>query len=151
MNTNYKKGIVVFVLLFAASISKESEMSSVELLQFAQDTATESLPQESQPRDIEGRGLASISASVSESDSHNHHDCEKAREEFEALSVTNENLTEEDAMDLFLENPRGDALMNEFLQSVQNIHGEQVLRMDVAKEFEQSLEHLNHGSQSDAL
>lgn len=151
MNTNSKKGVVAFVILFAVSLSKESEVSSVEPTELAQDTVNESLTMEPKPLETQVRGLASVPASFSETPVHNHHDCEQAREEFEALAVTNEKLTEEEAMDLFLANPRGDALMDDFLQSVQNIHGEQVLRMDVAKEFEQSLEHLNHESQSDAL
>ncbi len=149
----YRGLLIGCLLLIGFQFGNESEQTGVDeldnLFPIAQELIPAHVTAEANPQSP-GRGLASLPGPTLQP-THNHADCEAAREMHATIPDLEIPFSEEDAMAHFLANPKGQALMDEFLHTVETPEGERVLKIDVAQDFEQSLEHIDHTSASDSL
>jgi hypothetical protein len=136
------------LLLLALGFGQEAEQPEMDELE-SHTAQNQVFSQESSRQTVE-RGLTSVPAAPPTL-ANDPHDCEAAREAHALDTKVDNTFTEDDAMEQFTASPAGQALMDEFINTVETTSGERVLKIDVAQEFERSLEYLDHTSTSDSL
>ncbi len=151
--------IFCFLILIGIGFGHESDNADTEELRIppilAQNPQPAQLHEHSQEiiendRPSSGRGIASF-VPLAPALATDPHDCEAARDAHIHDPITDSTLTEDDAMEQFVSSSKGQALMDEFINTVEMADGQRVLKIDIAQDFEQSLEHLDHTSASDSL